>query len=530
MVNQHLTNGKPMLNKLGKSMSSLLGNSKPTVHVVQSAQSYQSHHGQQGQGQGQGQVAAATATSPQPQQQQQQWGQGHRPSPPPPPPASSPYQQSSYFTSTPGHSGHGHYSPQQTQQAPVSQSYTPPPSATALGYAQQHGHGHGQVGHSPYAPAVQELPGSYGVQESGIIAGTPNHVGGMPNHAANTPPHMAVQSPQAQWGSSIPATQDVPRPQQQPVYALHHVTCPVSPVSPEQQQHWNGMSAAPKPYSPVHAQAPHQPTSPSPTQQGNTVPPLPGHDQAASHFAPPAFAVELPADLGNLSLGSAERAKDNGGRPSLRASEVAQAGTWRLADPGTERATDEFYVLADLLFDALDRQFEPRNTGLVEGSKLMGSCLLRLNEDEKRLFAHHSYGAFAKMWSIEGIPHVMVPCESALTPIWNFDRVAHGQHVRVGESSRGSQARYMPALNRAGWYQFVLVEAMRAPEEFGKAVAAVCADRQPAGLVGKLDLNKLDRTVDPAVRARAGELRAYAIAQACDETRLAVERDGDGNQ
>lgn len=209
---------------------------------------------------------------------------------------------------------------------------------------------------------------------------------------------------------------------------------------------------------------------------------------------------------------------------------MPQAGTWRVADPATERATDEFYVLADLLFDALDRQFEPRNTGLVEGSKLMGSCLLRLNEDEKRLFAHQSHGAFAKMWSIEGIPHVMVPCESALTPIWNFDRVTHGQHVRVGESSRGSQARYMPALNRAGWYQFLLVEAMRAPEELGKVVAAVCADRHPAGLLGKVDLNKLDRTVDPAVRARAGELRAYAIAQACDETRLAMARDGDGNK
>lgn len=146
------------------------------------------------------------------------------------------------------------------------------------------------------------------------------------------------------------------------------------------------------------------------------------------------------------------------------------------------------------------------------------------------LFAHQSYGAFAKMWSIEGIPHVMVPCEGALTPIWNFDRVTHGQHVRVGESSRGSQARYMPALNRAGWYSFLLVEAMRAPEELGKVVAAVCADRQPAGLVAKVDLNKLDRTVDPAVRARAGELRAYAIAQACDETRAAMGRDGDGNK
>ena len=394
MVNQHLTNGKPMLNKLGKSMSSLLGNSKPPVHVVQSAQSYQSHHGQQQQQQqGQGQIAAAVATtSPQPQQQQwgqgqqhQRWSQGHHPSsssPPPPPPASSPYQLSSYFTSTPGHSGHAGYSPQQTQQAPVSQSYTPPPSTTTSGYAPQHGHG--QIGHSPYAPPVQELPGCYAVQESRVVAGTPNHVGGIPNHAANTPPHMAVQSPQAQWGSSIPATQDRPGPQQQPVYPSQHVVSPVTPVSPEHQQHWNGMSAAPNPYGSVHVQAPHHSTSPSPTQQGNTVPPPPVHHQAAPHFAPPTFAVELPADLGNLSLGSAEPPKDNGRQPSLKASEVPQAGTWRVADPATERATDEFYVLADLLFDALDRQFEPRNTGLVEGSKLMGSCLLRLNEDEKR--------------------------------------------------------------------------------------------------------------------------------------------------
>lgn len=57
---------------------------------------------------------------------------------------------------------------------------------------------------------------------------------------------------------------------------------------------------------------------------------------------------------------------------------------WRLADAATESPTDEFYVLADLLFDALDAKFEPRNTGLLEGPKVMGSGLMKLSDDEKR--------------------------------------------------------------------------------------------------------------------------------------------------
>jgi hypothetical protein len=119
----------------------------------------------------------------------------------------------------------------------------------------------------------------------------------------------------------------------------------------------------------------------------------------------------------------------------------------------------------------------------------------------------------------------MVPCEAALTPIWNFSPLSHAQHVRVGESSRASQAKYMPALNRAGWYKFFFVDAMRAPEELGNVMAAVCADRCQAGTVDGPDLNKLDRRAIPALRARAGEMRAYAISQACEETRAAMDAD-----
>lgn len=116
----------------------------------------------------------------------------------------------------------------------------------------------------------------------------------------------------------------------------------------------------------------------------------------------------------------------------------------------------------------------------------------------------------------------MVPSQTTLAPIWNFSKQAHGQHVRVSESSGTSQTSYTPALNRAGWYKFLFVEAMRAGESLGEAVAALCADKYQAGAAGHPDLTKLDKSVEPALRARAGELRGYAIAQACEETKAAM--------
>jgi hypothetical protein len=107
MMNQRLeqavTTGKPMLNKLGKTISSKLGN-KPPLGPPQHQQSYQGHQSQQGQTQGYPQPQSQPFT---PQAQQQQWSQ---PQHQPPVQASagyvspqqSPYQQSNYATPASG--------------------------------------------------------------------------------------------------------------------------------------------------------------------------------------------------------------------------------------------------------------------------------------------------------------------------------------------------------------------------------------------------------------------------------------------
>jgi hypothetical protein len=62
-------------------------------------------------------------------------------------------------------------------------------------------------------------------------------------------------------------------------------------------------------------------------------------------------------------------------RRALSASSLPLADPWRLADPITEQPTREFYIVADLLFDALDRKFEPQNSGLLEAPKVLRSWI-----------------------------------------------------------------------------------------------------------------------------------------------------------
>jgi hypothetical protein len=70
-------------------------------------------------------------------------------------------------------------------------------------------------------------------------------------------------------------------------------------------------------------------------------------------------------------------------RRALSASSLPLADPWRFADPMTEQPTREFYILADLLFDALDRKIEPQNTGLLEAPKILRSWL-ELTQDAYR--------------------------------------------------------------------------------------------------------------------------------------------------
>lgn len=70
-------------------------------------------------------------------------------------------------------------------------------------------------------------------------------------------------------------------------------------------------------------------------------------------------------------------------RRSVSASNVPLADPWRFADPVSETPTREFYILADLLFDTLDRNFEPKNTGLLEAPKVLATWV-KLPADARR--------------------------------------------------------------------------------------------------------------------------------------------------
>jgi hypothetical protein len=65
-------------------------------------------------------------------------------------------------------------------------------------------------------------------------------------------------------------------------------------------------------------------------------------------------------------------------------SSLPLADPWRFADLITEQPTREFYILADLIFDALDRKFEPQNTGLLEAPKILKSWTELTQEAHRR--------------------------------------------------------------------------------------------------------------------------------------------------
>ena len=146
------------------------------------------------------------------------------------------------------------------------------------------------------------------------------------------------------------------------------------------------------------------------------------------------------------------------------------------------------------------------------------------------LFSYNSYSAFAKLWSLEGIPHIMVPCEAALTPNWNFDQGVHARDMQVSRDVPTSLSRYttyMPALNRAGWYKFFFLEAMHAPDDIGAFVSALCADTYKPGVLQHPDLNKRDRTEMAGLQARAAAIKTFAMQRVCEETRTAMAADPD---
>ena len=440
MMNQRLeqavTTGKPMLNKLGKTISSKLGNKPsggPPQHL-QSYQSYQTHFGQQGQNQPY-QQPQGQAFSPQPQQQQ--WAPPQQQPPPQapnayPPSQPSPYQHSTYSTPASGHSGQSNYFPSQTTQAPTTQSHTPQSPLTTTGHnSWQNGQGggiaehtqtHGYNGQNQAQPGQPQAPVLQPTQESSQYAGQQMGVVGGYNAVQHTPPPhtssmslgIPAQAMQPQWeqaGNGQQSGSQTHPPQQN--------TTAASPP-PHSQQQWNSPSsggAYGQGQSPMTAHS----VSPPPTQPMTAAPQVPSNKPVQSsqsstpaphqsgYSAPHEFIAELPADLGNLTIAESkpkEKEPSVSGsqyqafhpslsptgspspgftipRRSFSVSTIPLADPWRFADAITEVPTREFYILADLLFDALDRKFEPKNTGLLEAPKIIGSWV-KLTEDACR--------------------------------------------------------------------------------------------------------------------------------------------------
>jgi hypothetical protein len=129
------------------------------------------------------------------------------------------------------------------------------------------------------------------------------------------------------------------------------------------------------------------------------------------------------------------------------------------------------------------------------------------------------------MWSLEGVPHIMVPMQASLTPVWNFNQHSHAQDLKVIVEPPSSYATYMPALNRAGWYKFFFLETMHGAEDMCKLLPALCAESYKPGVLNHPDLNRRDRSDIPALQARAGAIQSNAIKRVCEEAKTAMMHD-----
>lgn len=126
--------------------------------------------------------------------------------------------------------------------------------------------------------------------------------------------------------------------------------------------------------------------------------------------------AELPADMGNFGTVEGTQGKvtsDAAANPGYQAyrpsgsqsqspgrrfsiprravstSNVPVADPWRFADASTELPTREFFMIADLLYDAIDGKFEPKSTGLLEASKVLESWKsLGLAEEAARKYSN----------------------------------------------------------------------------------------------------------------------------------------------
>lgn len=148
-------------------------------------------------------------------------------------------------------------------------------------------------------------------------------------------------------------------------------------------------------------------------------------------------------------------------------------------------------------------------------------------DSHAELFSYNAYSAFAKLWTLQGIPHVLVPCQPSLAPTWNFNPHSHAHELKLTSviAHATTHTTYIPALNRAGWYKFFFLEMMHGPDNINKLMPALCFETYKPGVLHHPELTKRDKAEAPALQARAAEVQAMAINQVCTEIKAAMLAD-----
>jgi hypothetical protein len=139
---------------------------------------------------------------------------------------------------------------------------------------------------------------------------------------------------------------------------------------------------------------------------------------------------------------------------------------------------------------------------------------------------HESYAAFAKLWSLEGVPHLMVPCEPALAPTWNFQQQSHAEELKIPSGPplvNPIKPTYIPALNRAGFYKYFFLTMMHDPQGLEKMLTAFCADTYKPRVLNQPDMQRRDKTPIPGLAAQATAIETAAISRVCEEMAAVIQ-------
>jgi hypothetical protein len=110
-------------------------------------------------------------------------------------------------------------------------------------------------------------------------------------------------------------------------------------------------------------------------------------------------------------------------------------------------------------------------------------------------------------------------------PQWNFQEESHAQDMRIPLQfpSAGAQyPSYMPALNRAGWYKSLFLEAVSEPETLSRMLSQFCGHSYRPGILQHPDVQKQDKTELPALTERAKSVRTV-LQRVCEETAAAMQ-------